>query len=200
MTNERLKNLIVELQRKNSEGHDYALSEIDAVASRILEAIDYYTNSGATPIVKIVSEFNFKTYKAKMTSKLSGNIYVNNKEKTEKYKSPRVILVNKAEGLFHQRFVIAHELAHFLFDYLGHESEYETGFSNTYCKNKHESNEEKRTNRFAAELLMPKKLFIKQYEIAKNTENDELFVVKYLSEFFETTPESIKKRIEEVFA
>ena len=77
MTNERLKNLIVELQRKNSEGHDYALSEIDAVASRILEAIDYYTNSGATPIVKIVSEFNFKTYKAKMTSKLSGNIYVN---------------------------------------------------------------------------------------------------------------------------
>lgn len=190
MMNESLRDLLRDLEVKNQNNHAYGLDEIDAVADKILASIEYYTYRGATPIVKIVKDFEFEVYKTGMKSKLSGRINVSNSEK--------LILVNKAEELFHQRFVIAHELAHYLFDYLGREGIYAEGYSDTYCKDSHESSEEQRTNRFAAELLMPRKLFLKQYQIALSVDSNMLFIEKYLSEFFETTHESIRKRIQEV--
>ena len=109
-------------------------------------------------------------------------------------------MVNKNDELFHQRFVVAHELAHYLFDFLGN-SDYtdkSIRFSDTYYKNMHESISEQRANRFAAAILMPEESFIKQYNIAKNIDKNRMFVIMYLSRFFETTMSSIERRIAEV--
>ena len=195
----RFEKLIKELKEKNENGYKYSLSEITDIANSILKELDYYSGRGATPIVKIAKEFNFKTYKETLLDGKSGDIHING-DTEEKYNNSKVILVNKNEDLFHLRFVIAHELAHYLFDFLGNNNyiDPKTVFSEPYTKDQHETEKEKRANTFAAELMMPKELFIKQFNIAKEENENRLFIIMYLSRFFETSIDSIEKRIMEV--
>lgn len=194
------KEELLELLKKNKENsHHYSLIEVDKIASSFLGDLDYCSEKTSTPIVKIAKEFDFKIYKENLKENQSGCIFVNGKT-IENYKHDKIILVNKKEELFHQRFVIAHELAHYLFGFVGN-LKYEDNnvlFSDTYYKNKHETSEEKLANRFAASILMPQEIFIKQYLVAKRVNSNRIFVVSYLSRFFETTMDSIEKRIMEV--
>lgn len=186
------------LEKNNKENHEYSLSDIRDITNNILLMMKRnYSGRCATPIVKIAKMFDFKTYKESLSE--SGDININGETK-EKYGHDKVILVNKNEELFHQRFVVAHELAHYLFDFLGN-STYEDKnilFADTYEKDKHETLQEKRANTFAAEIMMPKELFIKQYNVARREVNNHMFIVLYLSKYFETSVESIEKRIKEV--
>lgn len=196
----KFEELLKELEEKNKKGHNYSSKEIADIANSILNELDYYSRRGATPIVKIAKEFNFETYKETLSDGKSGDIHINGDTKN-KYGNDKVILVNKQEDLFHLRFVIAHELAHYLFDFLGKEDYNNLNnitFSEPYQKNQHETDKEKRANAFAAELMMPKDLFIKQYNIAKRESSNRMFVIMYLSRFFETSIDSIEKRIREV--
>ena len=193
----KLDELLQTLKENNQNGHNYTLVEIRKIANDILSIATFYSGRCATPIVKVAKLFDFKTYKE--TLKESGDINING-ETEKKYGHDKVILVNKEDELFHQRFVIAHELAHYLFDYLGN-ANYENKnilFADTYQKDKHETPQEKRASAFAAEIMMPKELFITQYNIARSAENNHMFIVMYLSRYFETSIESIERRIEEV--
>ena len=193
------KELLQELTEKNMKGHEYSLAEISNIARKILNSVDYYSGRCATPIVKIAKEFGFKTYKENLSGGKSGDIHINGYT-YDKYGHDKIILVDKKEELFHQRFVVAHELAHYLFEFLGSpESEDPSRiFVDTYCKDKHETPQEKRANIFAAEILMPKDLFIKQYNIARREDSNRMFILMYLSRYFETSIDSIEKRIMEV--
>lgn len=186
------------LEKRNKDNHEYSLLEIRNITNDILSMMKKnYTGRCATPIVKIAKLFDFKTYKESLNE--SGDININGETK-EKYGHDKVILVNRNEELFHQRFVVAHELAHYLFDFLGN-SAYEDKsilFADTYEKDKHETPQEKRANTFAAEIMMPKELFVRQYDVARREENNHMFIVLYLSRYFETSVESIEKRIKEV--
>ena len=197
----KFEKLIKDLETKNKNHHEYSLNEIIQIANAILDKTGYYTGRCATQIVKISKEFDFKIYKEKLKNGKSGDIQVNGLTK-EKYVYDKIILVNKKDELFHQRFVVAHELAHYLFDFLGNPnySDPNVIFVDTYEKDHHDKPEEKRANIFAAEIMMPRDLFIKQYYIAKHEENKPIFISTYLSEFFETSIDSIEKRIKEVFA
>lgn len=191
--------LINRLEQNHIKKHEYSLAEIDIIAKEILSKISYYSEDSATPIVKIAKEFGFITYRETLDDDLSGDIYINGKTKDE-YDNDRIILVNKNDELFHQRFVVAHELAHYLFDFLGNDEYKDTSikFSDTYYKNMHETVSEQRANRFAAAILMPEDAFIKQYNLAKSIDKNRMFVITYLSRFFETTMSSIERRIAEV--
>lgn len=193
----RLEELLRDLTEKNKKGHAYSLLEIRKIANDILSMTNFYSGRCATPIVKIAKLFDFKTYKESI--KDSGDINING-DTRNKYGHDKVILVNKEDELFHQRFVIAHELAHYLFDYLGNPNYTDTRimFADTYQKDKHETAQEKRASTFAAEIMMPKELFIKQYNIAMREENNHMFIIMYLSRYFETSIDSIEKRIMEV--
>lgn len=195
----KFEELIKELEAKNKAKHEYSLTEISYIANKILKGLDYYSGRGATPIVKIAKEFNFKTYKETLKDGKSGDIYING-ETLEKYGHDKIILVNKYEELYHQRFVVAHELAHYLFEFLGNPqyTDSKVVFSDTYWKNQHETIQEKRANSFAAEIMMPRDLFIKQYHIARRENNNRMFILMYLSRFFETSIDSIEKRLMEV--
>lgn len=193
-----LKELLKNLEEKNRKGHEYSLAEIRNITNVILSMMsNNYSGRCATPIVKIAKLFDFKTYKESLNE--SGDININGETK-KKYGHDKVILVNREEELPHQRFVVAHELAHYLFDFLG-DVTYEDKsilFADTYEKDKHETPQEKRANAFAAEIMMPKELFIRQYNVARREENNHMFIVMYLSRYFETSVESIEKRIKEV--
>lgn len=196
-----LNTMIKELEKKNSSNHTYALTEIDSIAKKILKFSGVYAKKTSIPIVKIAKQFDFKTYKETLQDGLSGDIYINGETYNE-FGHNRVILVNKNDHIFQQRFVIAHELAHFLFDFLGKAKYLDTNikFSDTYFKNRHETPEEKRANRFAASILMPKNTFIEQYKIAMMESGNWLYAIVYLSQFFETPVDSIEKRIMEVIS
>lgn len=195
----KFEELIKDLEKKNEKRHEYSLAEIVDIANIILNKTEYYSHRGATPIVKIAKDFQFKTYSETLKNGKSGDIRING-ETVHQYGHDKVILVNKEEELFHQRFVVAHELAHYLFEFLG--SSYyknpEVIFVDTYQKDQHETPQEKRANAFAAEIMMPRDLFIKQYNIAKRENNNRMFILMYLSRFFETSIDSIEKRIVEV--
>lgn len=194
---ENMKEILKDLSEKNKNGNFYTTNDIRNLAYKIISITTGYSGRCATPIVKIAKMFDFKVYQGRINE--SGDININGDTKT-KYGHDKVILVNKGEALFHQRFVVAHELAHYLFDFLGNDKYKNPNilFADTYQKDKHETTQEKRANIFAAEIMMPKDLFIKQYNIAMVAENNHSFIVTYLSRYFETSIEAIEKRITEV--
>lgn len=197
--NTELQKWIKKIEINNKENKSYTLSEVDNIADELLGVFGYRDKNKYIPVIKIVNELGFKTYKSRLDDGLSGYIYVNGE--TEKvYKRDKVIMVNEIDEIRHQRFVIAHELAHYLFDFLGNKdyANPKVQYSDTYHKNDHDRYNEKIANRFATELLMPKNIFIRQYYKAKECDRNPIFIVAYLSRFFGTTEESINKRIAEI--
>lgn len=183
--NERFQKLISELEKKGKEKYVFSMTEIDDIAENILFNSDYYLCDSATPIVKIVKQFGFKAYREQIKdNNLSGDISING-DTYDVYGHDKVIIVNEMDEIYHQRFVTAHELAHYLFDFLGN-SQYDDKsqkFTAAYYKDNHNTADEKRANRFAASILMPKDIFIKQYNIAKAADGSNLFISMYLSRF-----------------
>lgn len=199
-TNMKIKDICDEIKKQNEIKYVYTYEKIVDIADKILNAVDFYSGHGATPIVKISKLFDFVTYKESLDDGKSGDIRINGD--TEKlYGHDKIILVNEMDEFYHQRFVVAHELAHYLFDFLGNSKYCDKNiiFSDTYQKNHHESEQEQRANIFAAEIMMPQKLFIEQYNVAQAENGSHIFIVEYLSRFFETTVDSVEKRIMEVF-
>ncbi|UBH15778.1 ImmA/IrrE family metallo-endopeptidase [Macrococcus armenti] len=71
------------------------------------------------------------------------------------YKDNNTIFVNKFEAPVRQRFTIAHELGHYVLNHSG--KPFRISDPNKYLINQHI---ERLANKFAAELLMPRKLMI----------------------------------------
>ena len=86
-------------------------------------------------------------------------------------------------------------------DYIGND-EYSDGkilFSRAYQKVNHDTEQELRADRFAAELLMPKDTFLKKYVAALKRYNYDIdVVVFYLAKLFGVKKSCILRRIDEV--
>jgi len=179
----------------------YTIEQTEQLARDVLCACEFNDIIGATPIIKIANYFGFSCLKANnMPDNISGNIFVGGTTKSI-YNTDKVIIVGSDEEYAHQRFIIAHELGHYLIDYIGSpESENPSLlFTKTYPKVNHCSEKEIRADRFAAELLMPSKLFTKQYiKAAEASDFNKKYIVSYLSTFFKTKKSSIERRINEV--
>ena len=191
------KKLVDELQREPAV--NYGINEAESLAARVLGISKHEV--GATPIIKIANNIGFATLKQKnMPEDISGNIFVGGTTK-DVYNEEKVIVVDEEEEYAHQRFIIAHELGHYLMDYLGSEDSKNPGilFSRAYPKSNHDSAEEIRADRFAAELLMPTKLFCRQYLRAMEASDYNLrYTISYLAKYFKTKKSSIERRIDEV--
>ena len=179
----------------------YTIREAEKLAKQVLEMGGYEDIVGPTPIVKIAEQFGFTTFEERtLPENVSGNIYVGGTT-WDIYNTDKVIVVGEDEEFFHQRFIIAHELAHYLMDYLGSDISQKQSilFSRDYPKSDHDSEVEIRADRFAAELLMPAKEFARQYIKAMEVSDyNKRYAVAYLSNFFRTKRSSIERRIEEV--
>lgn len=193
MTMQRYEDILQDIRTHYKADSGYPMRNIDDVAKTILlNSIDYEENS-AVPIISIARQFGFSIYKSPLSDDLSGYILIGESLR-ETYNNDRIIVVNSSESEEHLRFVIAHELGHYLFEYDG----LQPMFANTYKKNNHNDIHEHRANRFAAALLMPSDLFIEKYLHAKEIDDSRLFIELYLSKFFKTSRDSIRKRIQEV--
>lgn len=180
---------------------EYTIAEAENLADEVLKETGRDNLIGPIPVIKIAQEFGFVTYhEGDMAPDVSGNIYIGGTTK-KVYGRDNVITVGDNEELYHQRFIVAHELAHYLMDYLGNELYKDPNrlFSRAYTANNHDSQEERRADRFAAELLMPAKNFYRQYMRAMETsEGNRKYAVAYLSKYFETKKSSVRRRIQEL--
>lgn len=154
------------------------------------------TDKYPIPIVRIAQEMGFAVYQQPISDKnLSGYIAISGDLK-ERYPSDKIISVSQDESLGHKRFTIAHELAHFLFDfYPGEMSEYYDTYQTDAIHA--ESPEEKRANQFAAYLLMPEDIFNKVNDHVK-VEGDLYETVNRLAKEFQVSATAARLHIDEV--
>lgn len=186
---------------KGMSANKFVIREAEELADRLLREGGYFGNVGATPVVTIANNLGFTSFKEDIKDKnVSGNIFVGGTTK-EVYGVDKVIIVGSDEVYEHQRFIIAHELAHYLMDYPGSEAYDDPRkiFTETYLKVKHDSMREIRADRFAAELLMPKEVFLDQYikHMIWFDYNRERTISR-LSKIFKTKKSSIVRRISEI--
>lgn len=185
---EILKKSLLKIECEVRKTQDVNELFIEEICEKILLTIKYM-GIDAVPIVLIAKTLGFKIFHQNFESDLSGFIGIGDWIKQE-YDHDKVICVNINDEVGHQRFVIAHELAHYFFDYDGKEKEY----YDTYIKDSHKSDSEKLANKFAAELLMPKKIFLNEINANKSKSN----IIEILKDKFLVQDKAITKRLCEV--
>lgn len=104
------------------------------------------------PVEDIIRAMGFSLYSSTtLRPNISAIIAVDDKLNS-KFQNNKVVVSNRNDTVAHQRFAIAHEIAHFIFD-----CEMNKEFYDTYNTDADYSKEptEIRANLFAAELMMP---------------------------------------------
>lgn len=105
----------------------------------------------------------------------------------------KCIVVNDTRSFEFKRFIITHELAHYLLHYTG-DGRFFMHRENTKGKNLEEND----ADYLAACLLMPKDSFKAQYDLLKKGTLGREEIVMALQNKFRTPIESIERRINEV--
>ena len=182
-----------EMRKENNYFKDfYDVEKIEIIATEIREM--FGLKETPTQIANILNKVGFKIYSLEMDETLSGRIGIANEFK-EILGSKKILQINSKDNRGHQRFTMAHELGHYIFDYDGHNR-----YANAYSLAEDDVNSpgEIRVNRFAAALLMPKNIFIDKYTARKTLGLDEVSICKSLAEEFEVSETAVSKRIVEL--
>ena len=162
--------------------------KIEQRADRVLQAFQY--NDGEdiyVDAVKLARFFGFTVEeKADLMETEDGSVTVS-EDGTQ-----RNIVINDNRSIETKRFIIVHELAHYLLHYMG-AGKFFRHRENTKGKNLEEND----ADYLAACLLMPTKSFRTQYNIAKK-DKPQQGIVADLQNKFRTPWESIERRINEI--
>ena len=182
---------------KNNRGKEYSMKDITGYANRILNVSrEFNPYRYHTLIVRIAREFSVDTYYDDIIFKL-GYIKAYGDVK-EKYKcSDKVIVISRKQPPYLQRFIIAYLLGCYLFKYLSSDASRNKESFYTEYKSV-EARKEMLAYRFAMDILMPRKLFVEQYQVAVNESLSYYFVRRYLSKYFEVPESIVEKRIQEI--
>ena len=194
---ENYQDLVSSLQ--SNSANNYTIKEAEELADTILSIDGYLDIQAPPPIINIAQDFGFFVVSQPITkSNISGNIYIGGTTAQCYPNSNNVIIVSDEEEYFHQRFIIAHELGHYLMNYLNN-PEYTNNpgklFSKPYYSNKQN---DLQADKFAAELLMPQHQFTTQYLFAIEESYDRRYAISYLSSFFKVTKSRVERRILEI--
>lgn len=182
------KELITLIRKKSNN-----ISDMPRRAMDVIKYFDIKYEQGGAPIIEILSRLGFKVYQQELQpSNLSAYIAVDPKLQ-ERYGTNRITCVNSNDNVGHKRFALAHELAHYLFDF----DEDAVVYYNTYLANESEQNEvEQRANAFAANLLMPENEFRKVLGFCDDKMKAD--TISYLSDYFQVSVTAVMKRIKEL--
>lgn len=164
-------------------------------ANDVLKYFHIKDISSGVPIIEILTKLGFKIYQSDLSADgLSAYIAVDPKLKNI-FGSNKITCVHSEDNIGHKRFALAHELAHYLFDFNEDENLY---YYDTYSvKEKNDKIEEKRANIFAANLLMPKEAFIEKFKEYKSLQS-KADIVNALEQYFLVSSTSVLKRLREL--
>lgn len=169
--------------------------EIRKIVDTILSA-ENVNMTMETPIVKIAHHYDIKVYQRAMKSNISAMLLINGKVQ-KLYGNNKVIEVEKFLDLDCKRYMVAIELGKYIFDFLG-SSKFKSDdvYIHQYMKKK--KNDIEKALIFAKEILMPQNSFAKQYIIADNINRNKIFIIKYLSRFFNVPIYLVEDRIKDI--
>ena len=161
---------------------------IENRANAVLSAFQKaYGNCVYVDAVKLARFFGFSVEEKNNLPINEDGYIVVSEDKTEKS-----IVVNNARSIEFKRFIIAHELAHYLLHYTGEEGLFE------HRENKKgKSTEENDADYLAACVLMPAEAFKEQYKLLRKKYTPR-GTVRELQIIFRTPEESVERRIAEV--
>lgn len=162
-----------------------------SLAKKLIQSLGI--KSYPVPIVSILNELGFSVFVSDIQDKnISGFIAIN-PDFINKFNSDKIIAVELTDTIGRQRFTLAHEFAHYLFDF---DESNVTTFINTYDIEKSDTEAEKIPSKFAAEFLMPDFLFKKRYnELSDLTYYGK---ISQLVQDFNVTRKAVEKRIIEL--
>ena len=184
------RNLVLDAKQKAN-----GIEDMPARAREILDYFKIKDFKGGVPIVEILRKFGFKIFQSDLKPEgLSAYIAVDPKFE-EVFESNKITCVHVEDNVGHKRFALAHELAHYLFDFNENKNLY---YYDTYFpQNEEDSFIEKRANQFAANLLMPEKEFREMFEKYRQT-NGKADTVNALGNYFAVSPTAVLKRFKEL--
>ena len=185
----KLRNLLEKYESKDFKD----MQIVEEFALDFCNEFDIITNN--VPIVSIAQQLGFKIYVSIMNNRnISGLLSVDERYMS-KYGTDKIIKINKVDSIQHKRFTIAHEIAHYIFDYKGGD------FASVFYITDDEHNshiEEQRANRFAAAILMKKDVFIDMFNAYKKEYNNHYELINCLAEKFNVSQKAVSLRIEEL--
>lgn len=165
---------------------------IEKRAVAVLKAFGYQDEKDTRiDSVKLARFFGFTVEEEELLQHEDGNINVRIPTEGENCPEEKYIVVNRNRSRVQKRFIITHELSHYLLHYTG-----EPLFMHREDK-KGKSLEENDADYMAACLLMPARSFKAQYHSLMEYRSHEELIVE-LGEIFHTSRESVIRRINEV--
>ncbi len=173
---------------------------IEDMQKRAYEVLEEFNmrkvGSGGVGIIKILNGFGIRTYMDDLQPRELSAYIVIDPRLMEKLGSNRVACVNSNDSDEHKRFAIAHELAHYLFDY---DEFKQVTYFNTYIAGEAEPTDDKelRANRFAACILMPEDVFRDKY-IEWKDKYSKPDLINNLNSYFRVSPRAIQRRFNEL--
>ena len=143
-----------------------------------------FTSESPVKIATLARELGVDVFVSTMSPGISGEIKRNSD--TDRFE----IRVNRHENKRRQRFTIAHEVAH----YLLHRDVIGDGIQDDILYRSSLSDlREAEANKFAAELIMPKKLVVAAKNARSDLNSSEL--ISELSELFNVSPQAMSIRL-----
>jgi len=190
---EIIKKLRDKIQNPDSEKMDKQ-DLAQQIAQEMLAEIEHKTYP--IPIVNILRVLGFSVYVNKFKDDNISGIMLIGDELKEKFDSDRIIIIERKDSLGRQRFTLAHELAHFLFDYSSKNKKYASVFKYDIAQDKQDK--ERIANTFAANFLMPEEMFRNRYEQLKEGNYSEDEIISILASDFQVTITAVARRINEI--
>ena len=170
--------------------------DIEKKALEAIKTANYIYDNDAVDIIAIAKALEFEVGNAALDEDDDGFILVNDKVNSLfGVKTSRLIGVNANRGLAWKRFIIAHEIGHYILHY---SSMNQNGLYAHRDRKKGKSDIENDADFFAANILMPKEKFQEQFDSlkSKGLNKDEMIVL--LSEKFVVPAKSAERRLEEL--
>lgn len=168
---------------------------IDDMPARAQDVLDYFQIrdlSSGVPIVEILNKMGFKIYQSNLEpDNLSAYIAIDPKFE-EVFDSNKIACVNIKDNVGQKRFALAYELARYIFDFDEEKSLY---YYDTYFQKEDEKDmAEKRANRFAINLLMPKEAFEEMFDKFKELQS-KVDIVNALGRYFFVSSTAVLERL-----
>lgn len=181
-----------EIANIKSEYPEKTTANAISVAKRLLKELKI--NKVPIDIAEILTKLGFLIFVVdSLDDNISGLIGVDLKFR-EKFNSDKIILLNANDSYRHQRFTLAHEFSHYIFDF---DENANTSYFDAYDTNRGNAPGEAESSRFAAEFLIPENLFKNKYN-SYDSSVTRYEKIKELSDLFEVPATSIEFRIKEL--
>jgi Zn-dependent peptidase ImmA (M78 family) len=169
---------------------------IEDKVNEVFKKVNYVDSSDSIDVISIAKKLGFSIGNAAINNGMDGFIIIDeSKDNILGIKTTKLIGVNSSRTLAWKRFIIAHELGHYVLYY---DSENDNGLFAHRENKKGKNKMENAADFFAANLLMPRKKFTDKYDELKKKDLSKDDLIFLLTNKFVVTKYMIERRIGEL--